>query len=864
MVAAPLALAGLSATAGQQAAADKAANAKQAVAIIKKSCVQCHSGSLYFNANKFETLLKKGYLKPGDLAGSVAMQRILATTTDEQMPPTGPLSAADKTTLKQWVADGLPDPNAAATVVTEPAKPAPVKPPAGVEVRRSISESELLTAIVRDLEAADERERPFLRYYSLANLYRNPKISDADLTLYRTALDKLINSLSWSPDIVRTKAVGPDGLILRLDLRQADWNADIWQRIVAANPYGLLPREASAQATTIRSLSGAAFAYIRVDWFVATASVPPLYHEILDLPDNVADLEKKLGVDVAGNIEQEKAVRAGRRQSGISRNNRVVERHRSLYGAYWKSYDFAGNQERQNIFIDPISFREDGGEFIFNLPNGLQAYMIANAKGQRLDVAPTNIVRDLSTPGGDPNVTNGLSCIGCHSGGMNTFKDQLRPHIETLQKAAFDIDKALALYQKQETLDLVFKADNDRFQRAVRATGGAIPKDPSEEPVIVLARYYLDDSGGMSIEQAAADCALTVAEFQRRVGKSSRLEELGFGQLLTKGGGFKRDSWEDYFGDLVREIRLGDYVAPTRRIIRGNSGKVNAPVKLTSIHIGTISCADQKLMNRVRQNLIFWLSRSNLVKIVRLSTDADAVVNGKILNKNGEITITLTEQKRHISEDITGLSSDLDFVTQQLADRMHFQLTGDRLPQQTAVTSGVAANTTTPSANAPRDPIQRFTQSIPGKGLSISVDRGPGATYKFGEGVVIRVKSDNAGFLTLYNLDSEGNATLLFPNGFMQNNRIAAGQLLTIGDVNDPFEIKAQGVPGRETVIAIVTPTNTLLPGVSEFQGDPKGKSLGVVQRGAGSFTQKLQTTVAPLVTSGEVAQATVQFFTVK
>src|SRR5262249_14882800 len=156
------------------------------------------------------------------------------------------------------------------------------------------------------------------------------------------------------------------------------------------------------------------------------------------------------------------------------------------------------------------------------------------------------------------------------------------------------------------------------------------------------------------------------------VGKSSRLEELGFGQLLDRSGGFKRDSWEDYFGDLVRETRLGDYVSPTRKIVRGNGGQVGGPAKFTTEHIGAITCADQNVMNRVRQNLIFWLSRSNLVKIVRTSTGADAELRGQIARKGDEVTITLTEQKRHLSEDITGLSSDLDFVTQQLADRMHF------------------------------------------------------------------------------------------------------------------------------------------------------------------------------------------------
>ena len=78
----------------------------------------------------------------------------------------------------------------------------------------------------------------------------------------------------------------------------------------------------------------------------------------------------------------------GTNNSGVSNNNRVIERHTSRYGAYWKSYDFAGSVGTQNIFTHPLSFTHDGGEVVFNLPNGLQAYYVTNASGFRLDACP--------------------------------------------------------------------------------------------------------------------------------------------------------------------------------------------------------------------------------------------------------------------------------------------------------------------------------------------------------------------------------------------------------------------------------------------------------------------------------------------
>ena len=106
---------------------------------------------------------------------------------------------------------------------------------------------------------------------------------------------------------------------------------------------------------------------------------------------------------------------AGFSDSGVSNNNRVLERHISRYGAYWKSYDFAGSVGKQDIFTNPLSFTHDGGEIVFNLPNGLQAYYLADAGGNRLDAAPISIVRNPAAS--DPTVRNGLSCIGCHTEG---------------------------------------------------------------------------------------------------------------------------------------------------------------------------------------------------------------------------------------------------------------------------------------------------------------------------------------------------------------------------------------------------------------------------------------------------------------
>jgi len=137
------------------------------------------------------------------------------------------------------------------------------------------------------------------------------------------------------------------------------------------------------------------------DWFVANASRGKLYYDVLELPGTDRALERLLQVDVARDLKEETAVRAGFNGSGVSRNNRVLQRHDSAFGAFWRSYDFSDNSDRQNIFVHPIGpgrgthlVPPAGGEIIFSLPNGLHGYLLVDGDGRRVERAPVNIVSD--------------------------------------------------------------------------------------------------------------------------------------------------------------------------------------------------------------------------------------------------------------------------------------------------------------------------------------------------------------------------------------------------------------------------------------------------------------------------------------
>ena len=178
---------------------------------------------------------------------------------------------------------------------------------------------------------------------------------------------------------------------------------------------------------------------VHIDWFLATASTPPLYHDLLSLPLTDRDLETRLEVDVARNLINAPGVRvwrAGFNNSGVSTNNRVVERHASRYGAYWKKLRLC-RQCRDTKHLDqPAKFHARWRRGCLQSAKRIcRATTLANGNPVcGLDDAPINIVSNPAAS--DPTVRNGISCIGCHTEGMKTFEDEVRSVIESNHQSA--------------------------------------------------------------------------------------------------------------------------------------------------------------------------------------------------------------------------------------------------------------------------------------------------------------------------------------------------------------------------------------------------------------------------------------------
>ena len=527
--------------------------AQQAFTIFEQHCLDCH-GEFGSYADvltiKHADLINGKSVIPRQPDASEFYLRLLGDTDNGSQMPLGqdPLDAESIATIRRWIEAGAPDWEA----IPKPK-------------RDFITTEAMLKAIHTHVTSLSDFDRSFARYFTLTHLY-NAGATDANLRAYRIALSKLINSLSWGAEVIKPKPIDQEETIFYIDLRNYEWDikTDKWYKIEQAYPYGIQLK--SATYTTLCQETDCELPFIRADWFIATASLPPLYHDILDLPKTDRELETQLEVNIAENLKNAPGVRvwrAGFSESGVSVNNRIVERHKSRYGAYWKSYDFAGNVGKQNIFTHPLDFTHDGGEIIFNLPNGLQAYYLSTATGERLDEAPINIVSDVGAR--DPVVRNGLSCMGCHTEGMKTFEDQVRSVIEQNPNPPYDKAQALRLYAEKSTMDVLVREDIARYRRVIQAAGGVFG---GSEPIQQLVKQF---EGPLDAAHAAAEVGLETDDFLKKIRENSILQNAGLLVLGVEKGSIKRDAWESEFDKVVFEVNLLNPDSAQFYRIRGNA-----------------------------------------------------------------------------------------------------------------------------------------------------------------------------------------------------------------------------------------------------------------------------------------------------
>ena len=361
--------------------------------------------------------------------------------------------------------------------------------------------SDYACATIRDhLESLPDDVRHSARYFIDTQRWLNGCHQKIYRSRILNSLLLAINYVSWDPNLASVEPIDDLNTIFYInlaDLKSSDgstWSADTWRRIAELEPCPLLPgldEDAAGLTTGFDRIA------VKADWFVWASTQPPLYYDLLGLPQSERGLERLLlgrlaSVDLdAPDSElpmRVLAVSGEENGSGTqpSDRHRVLERHAIPAGSnghlyktdtyYWKSYDFRTPTsraiDRRSIVpqyplgpeLDTKGFRRAAGEMIFGLPNGMQGYFICDQFGTRLDEAPIDIVSNKMY-GRIPVISSGASCITCHSAGILPAIDRLRPildsHPEVFGSEAEDL---LRLHRPPEELQEAFRRDTEQYR----------------------------------------------------------------------------------------------------------------------------------------------------------------------------------------------------------------------------------------------------------------------------------------------------------------------------------------------------------------------------------------------------------------
>lgn len=474
-------------------------------AILQANCTECHVYGLRDPAGwgsvlDVSRMIASDIVVPGSLEQSRLWYRV-AVRND--MPFNGTrLTPEQKGILQQWIL----------TMQRPQLKPR--------------SNEDILDILVQDSRRAGNSND--FRYISFAH-FADENRTKEEIGVLEGVVNIMLNAMSRRSNLIRVEAADADRTIFRFRISQLGWNAADWDEIVRFYPY-CLQSEVDAHQNLYNRLDTEA-PYLRGDWFIATTTLSPLYERLVDLPANLDELEEDLNFNIDQNVLNNDIIRVAFGFSGVSFQERMIERHDLGQGDYfWWSYDFADRLETSRVTEKPIgparlfpqfenTFVEAGGEAIFSLPNDMQAYFLTDNQGVFLTEAPTAIVADPRRRKGA--VQNALSCFGCHTESGMLFPkayDDVTKYVEE-HRNDFDgdeLDVIREIYPRNT--QQILQRDAARFARAIQTLGRTTESSLQGGGVVewdawaTLAGQYESKLGlrggatelGISIDQARA------------------------------------------------------------------------------------------------------------------------------------------------------------------------------------------------------------------------------------------------------------------------------------------------------------------------------------------------------------------------
>ncbi len=419
-------------------------------------------------------------------------------------------------------------------------------PPPQCPQKRALSSKDEL-ALIEKAVAEAGAEAANLRFVTLRHL-ATACAPVGELAAYGEAVTRLVNSLSFGLEPVSLTA--NETGIFQINLARIGWDRQRWERLVAGYPYASGRDVPGPLGETLKTK----IPVVRGDWFVTAATQAPLYYELLGLPDRLQSLQSSLQIDVIGDMSSARARRVGTRSSPFARGSRLLQRHPFANGAYWTTFDYAPTPGRADLFDAPAgpgargAQKADANFVMFSLPNGYNAFYIANTDGIRVNALPQSVVRNEAKPG--QPIGAALACFSCHENGPRGAEDELRPRLQADTALSREgRDRLLAMHAAPDELQRLIGEDAKRLQKALELSS----VDPTKrvnglQPLESLVQRY---QRKMSLDEAASELdatseALLALAEKDRLAPADRavVERLRFGLVA-------RAEFESHFAALT-------------------------------------------------------------------------------------------------------------------------------------------------------------------------------------------------------------------------------------------------------------------------------------------------------------------------
>lgn len=660
---------------------------------FSKYCSSCHGSGgkeaakkdfIWSNLNTLAsdpTLVTPGKPEKSDVFLSIV---------DGTMPKHGERPTKEEVaTLAQWIKDLKPQEKKAKLIKVgsdgEEEEGDAKKEAVELDDRPFLEEEAMQKAILSDLVNVSEFDRKTTRYISLTHLYNaapakatNEQVN-ASQNYYRLAVAKLINSVSYSPKLHKPTIVeGTNGTVIRINIADLNWDEHKWAEVENLYPYSVIGIKGDA-LSQIQHITHTKAPIVKGDWFAFTASRAPLYNKLLHLPNTLTELETQIGIDANRNIDKGDVIRAAFTQghSNVSDHNRLIERHDLPTGGYyWKSYDFGGSDGERSLLQHPFGpvgvrnlpdhaepFVHDGGEVFFSLPNGLQAYYLADGKDKFIPSGPTDVVRDHTRPPGlGVEVVNAASCMSCHADGIVFKRDELRAFAENSSSFTVNQMKFLKeLYPGKETLRKYYKKDQKTFTDALLQLGiGRRLEDGRFENVSVLVEGayapreiigYLADQyqDVLNHQRVAAEFGQTIDQFNKRIESipskynDALRQGLRVRDLLNNGQKLQRLQYEQLFPQLaIGLLGLESAFHPVTEVAhKDGKDKHIEKVKKVKFTPVTLTAKDRHEKKTKRLNLVVKVEKNQFYfgELLKFSVSTSKTCELNIIYKQADGSI---------------------------------------------------------------------------------------------------------------------------------------------------------------------------------------------------------------------------------